>query len=53
MQPTPWRKGLLTALQDGGDIQSLAESQALELVEAEAATRTSAELDATSGSRCS
>jgi peptidyl-prolyl cis-trans isomerase D len=40
-------KELLTALQDGGEIQSLAESHALELVEAEAATRTSAELDAT------
>jgi peptidyl-prolyl cis-trans isomerase D len=40
-------QGLLTALQDGGEIQSLAESHALELVEAEAATRTSAELDAT------
>jgi len=38
---------LMTALQAGGEIQALAESHALELVEAEAATRDSAELDAT------
>jgi peptidyl-prolyl cis-trans isomerase D len=38
---------LMTALQAGGEIQALAESHGLELVEAEAATRDSADLDAT------
>jgi peptidyl-prolyl cis-trans isomerase D len=38
---------LLAALQAGQDMQSLAEARQLELVEAEAATRNSAELDAT------
>jgi len=38
---------LLAALQAGDDIRSLAEARDLELVEAEAATRSSAELDAT------
>jgi len=38
---------LLAALQAGEDMQSLAEARQLELVEAEAATRSSAELDAT------
>jgi len=38
---------LLAALQAGEDMQSLAEARELELVEAEAATRSSAELDAT------
>jgi len=38
---------LLAALQAGEDIRSLAEAGELELVEAEAATRTSTELDAT------
>jgi peptidyl-prolyl cis-trans isomerase D len=38
---------LLAALQAGEDMQSLAEVRELELVEAEAATRSSAELDAT------
>jgi peptidyl-prolyl cis-trans isomerase D len=38
---------LMAALQAGGEIQALAESHALELVEVEAATRDSAELDAT------
>jgi peptidyl-prolyl cis-trans isomerase D len=38
---------LLAALKAGEDMQSLAEARELELVEAEAATRSSAELDAT------
>lgn len=38
---------LLAALQAGEDMQSLAEARELELVEAEAATRSSGELDAT------
>jgi len=38
---------MLAALQAGGDMQTLAESHALELVEAEAATRNSREFDAT------
>jgi peptidyl-prolyl cis-trans isomerase D len=38
---------LLAALQAGDEIQSLAEARGLELVEAEAATRTSTDLDAT------
>ena len=38
---------LLAALQAGEDMQSLAEARELELVEAEAATRSSGDLDAT------